>query len=286
MVASGAAGKLRPAVHGPDFLCMLRRDKGCRAVIRLVHVSKTYPNGGAAVRDLSLNIEAGEFVVLIGPSGCGKSTTLSLINRLIEPSAGTVEIDGMRIADTEQVALRRRIGFVFQGIGLFPHLTIAENIGITPRLLGWQQNRIAERTQELLQLVRLAPERYAARYPRELSGGEQQRVGVARALAAEPKIMLMDEPFGALDPLVRDELGAEVRSIHNRLGLTTVLVTHDMTEALLLADRIVVMRNGGIVQSGAPAELVRAPADDFVREMIENPRLRATRLAELLSAAP
>ncbi|HEX3653385.1 MAG TPA: ATP-binding cassette domain-containing protein [Rhizomicrobium sp.] len=255
-------------------------------MIRLVHVSKTYPNGGAAVRDLSLNIEAGEFAVLIGPSGSGKSTTLSLINRLIEPSAGTIEIDGEDIAQTEPVELRRRIGFVFQGIGLFPHLSVAENVGITPRLLGWQRSKIAERTLELLQLVQLAPERYAARYPRELSGGEQQRVGVARALAAEPKLMLMDEPFGALDPLVRDELGAEVRSIHDRLGLTTVLVTHDMTEALLLADRIVVMREGGIVQSGTPAELVRAPADDFVRDMIENPRRRATRLAELLSAAP
>ncbi|HEX3945208.1 MAG TPA: ATP-binding cassette domain-containing protein [Rhizomicrobium sp.] len=255
-------------------------------MIRLVHVSKTYPNGGTAVRNLSLNIEAGEFVVLIGPSGSGKSTTLSLINRLIEPSAGTIEIDGENIAQSEAVTLRRRIGFVFQGIGLFPHLTVAENIGITPRLLGWQRSKVAERTQELLQLVRLAPERYAARYQRELSGGEQQRVGVARALAAEPKIMLMDEPFGALDPLVRDELGAEVRSIHNRLGLTTVLVTHDMTEALLLADRIVVMRDGGIVQSGTPAELVRAPANDFVREMIENPRRRATRLADLLRAAP
>jgi osmoprotectant transport system ATP-binding protein len=255
-------------------------------VIRLVHVSKTYPNGGTAVRNLSLNIEAGEFVVLIGPSGSGKSTTLSLINRLIEPSVGTIEIDGENIAQTEPVALRRRIGFVFQGIGLFPHLTVAENIGITPRLLGWQRSRIIERTQELLQLVRLSPERYAARYPRELSGGEQQRVGVARALAAEPKLMLMDEPFGALDPLVRDELGAEVRSIHSRLGLTTVLVTHDMTEALLLADRIVVMRNAGIVQSGTPAELVRAPGNDLVREMIENPRRRATRLADLLRAAP
>ena len=271
--------------HGLSAICMVRRKKGCRAVIRLVHVSKTYPNGGAAVRDLSLNIEAGEFVVLIGPSGCGKSTTLSLINRLIEPSAGTVEIDGMRIADTEQVALRRRIGFVFQGIGLFPHLTIAENIGITPRLAGWERSRIAERVRELLQLVRLVPERYAARYPHELSGGEQQRVGVARALAAEPKIMLMDEPFGALDPLVRDELGAEVGSIHNRLNLTTVLVTHDMTEALLLADRIVVMRDGGIVQSGTPAQLVSAPADEFVREMIDNPRRRAMRLAEMLSTA-
>jgi osmoprotectant transport system ATP-binding protein len=255
-------------------------------VIRLDHISKIYANGSVAVRDLSLDIKTHEFVVLIGPSGCGKSTTLSLINRLIEPSTGAVEIDGMRIADTEPAALRRRIGFVFQGIGLFPHLTIAENIGITPRLVRCERRRIAERVRELLQLVRLAPERYATRYPHELSGGEQQRVGVARALAAEPKIMLMDEPFGALDPLVRDELGAEVGGIHNRLGLTTVLVTHDMTEALLLADRIVVMRDGSIVQSGTPAQLVSAPADEFVREMIDNPRRRAMRLAEMLSTAP
>ncbi len=254
-------------------------------MIRFDRVSKTYKNG-TAVRGLSLDIDAREFLVLIGPSGSGKSTALSLVNRLIEPSAGVIEIDGENIAHTSPAELRRHIGFVFQGIGLFPHLTVAENLGITPRLLGWERDRIAERAQELLHLVRLAPERYAARYPRELSGGEQQRVGVARALAAEPKILLMDEPFGALDPLVRDELGAEVRSIHERLGLTTVLVTHDMTEGLLLADRIAVMRDGGIVQCGTPAQLMSAPVDAFVREMIETPRRRATRLAEMLSVAP
>jgi osmoprotectant transport system ATP-binding protein len=254
-------------------------------MIRFDRVTKRYGDS-TAVRGLSLDIDAREFLVLIGPSGSGKSTALSLINRLIEPSAGTVEIDGRDIAQADPVELRRHIGFVFQGIGLFPHLTVAENIGIAPRLLGWDRGRIAKRIQELLQLVRLAPERYAARYPRELSGGEQQRVGVARALAAEPEILLMDEPFGALDPLVRDELGAEVRAIHERLGLTTVLVTHDMTEALLLADRIAIMRDGSIVQSGTPAQLVNAPADAFVRGMIESPRRRATRLAQMLSAAP
>lgn len=255
-------------------------------MIRLDHVSKSYASGNAAVCDMSLDIEGQEFVVLIGPSGSGKSTTLTLINRLIEPSAGSIEIDGEDIAHADPAKLRRHIGFVFQGVGLFPHLSVAENIGITPRLLRWERRRVAERTRELLQLVRLPPERYAARYPRELSGGEQQRVGLARALAAEPKILLMDEPFGALDPLVRDELGAEVRRIHDRLGLTTVLVTHDMTEALLLADRIIVIHDGSIMQSGAPAQLVTSPAGALVREMIESPRRRAVRLAEILSVPP
>ena len=253
-------------------------------MIRLNNVTKVYA-GKAAVRALTLEIADGEFAVLIGPSGCGKSTTLSLINRLIEPSAGTIAIDGQDIAHSDPVDLRRRIGFVFQGIGLFSHLTIAENIGITPRLLKWSRAEIGARVRELLELVRLAPDTYADRLPRELSGGEQQRVGVARALAARPKIMLMDEPFGALDPLVRDELGTDYRAIHDALGLTTVLVTHDMTEALLLADRIVVMRAGEIVQSGTPQDLLRTPANDFVRSMLETPRRRAQRLADALSVA-
>jgi osmoprotectant transport system ATP-binding protein len=253
-------------------------------MIRLDNVSKIYA-GKAAVRTLTLEIENGEFAVLIGPSGCGKSTTLSLINRLIEPSEGTIAVDELDIGQSDPVELRRRIGFVFQGIGLFPHLTIAENVSITPRLLGWSRADIEARMRELLQLVRLAPETYAPRLPRELSGGEQQRVGMARALAARPNIMLMDEPFGALDPLVRDELGADYRAIHEHLGLTTVLVTHDMTEALLLADRIIVMRAGEIVQIGTPQQLLRTPADDFVRSMIETPRRRAERLAEALSLA-
>jgi osmoprotectant transport system ATP-binding protein len=230
-------------------------------------------------------VEVGEFAVLVGPSGCGKSTALSLINRLNEPSAGVVRIEGQDASRLDAVALRRRIGFVFQGIGLFPHLTVAENIGMAPRLLGWQRGDIETRVKELLDLVRLPPARYAARLPDALSGGEQQRVGLARALAALPKIMLMDEPFGALDPLVRDEIASEYRTIHDRLGLTTVLVTHDITEALLLADTIAVMRDGEIVQSGSPRALIAAPRDDFVRRMIEAPRRQASRLAEALNIA-
>ena len=251
-------------------------------MIRLENVSKAYGAGGPVLRRLNLEIRAGQLAVLVGPSGCGKSTALSLINRLNEPSAGIIHIEGQNASGLDPVELRRRIGFVFQGIGLFPHLTVAENIGITPRLLGWRRSDIENRARELLDLVRLAPDRYATRLPDELSGGEQQRVGLARALAARPKIMLMDEPFGALDPLVRDELASEYRAIHDRLGLTTLLVTHDMTEALLLADSIAVMRDGEIVQSGSPRALIEAPADDFVRRMIETPRRRASRLAEAL----
>ena len=251
-------------------------------MIRFENVSKSYGKGHAVLHGLNLEIAEGEFAVLIGPSGCGKSTTLSLANRLIEPTRGAVLMDGTDTARMDPVLLRRQIGFVFQGIGLFPHLSVAENIGITPRLLGWPIQEISARVRELMEMVRL-PFAYAERLPGHLSGGEQQRVGLARALAARPKAMLMDEPFGALDPLVRDELGAEYRVLHDRLGLTTVLVTHDMTEALLLADDIVVMRDGGIVQRGSPRDLLRSPADDFVRGMIENPRRRAERLNQALS---
>jgi osmoprotectant transport system ATP-binding protein len=254
-------------------------------MIRLENVSKTYATGNPILRSLNLEIPRGEFAVLVGPSGCGKSTTLSLINRLNEPSAGVVHIDGQDASRLDPVELRRRIGFVFQDIGLFPHLTVGENIGITPRLLHWPRDQIESRVRELLELVRLPPDRYSARLPEELSGGEQQRVGVARALAARPKIMLMDEPFGALDPLVRDELASDYRDIHRQFGLTTVLVTHDMTEALLLADIIAVMHQGQIVQSGTPRALIEAPADDFVRRMIETPRRQANRLAEALNTA-
>ncbi|HSC18379.1 MAG TPA: ATP-binding cassette domain-containing protein [Rhizomicrobium sp.] len=251
-------------------------------MIRFENVSKRYGRGDAVLRGLNLEIAEREFAVLIGPSGCGKSTTLSLVNRLIAPTAGAVLMDGTDTAEMDPVMLRRRIGFVFQSVGLFPHLTIAENIGITPRLLGWSNQEVAMRVRELLEAVRL-PSAYEGRLPRQLSGGEQQRVGLARALAGRPKIMLLDEPFGALDPLVRDELGAEYRAIHDRLGLTTVLVTHDMTEALLLADDIVVMRQGEIVQRASPRDLLRSPAGDFVRSMIDSPRRRAERLNQALS---
>ena len=260
----------------------LGRQGGERPIaIELRDVAKAYGSGPPALRRLSLSISRGDLVVLIGPSGSGKSTALGLINRLIEPTEGTVSVDGADVRRSDPVTLRRRIGFVFQDVGLFPHLTVAENIGITPRLLDWPADRTAARVRELLELVRLDP-RFASRYPRQLSGGEQQRVGIARALAAGPDIMLLDEPFAALDPLVRDELGAEYRAIHDRLRLTTVMVSHDMTEALLLADRIVVLRDGELVQEGTPQQVVTAPADDFVRSLIEAPRRRAEQLRRAL----
>jgi len=228
----------------------------------------------------------GEFLVLIGESGSGKTTTLNMINRLTEPSGGRILVDGEDILAVDAVGLRRRMGYVFQGAGLFPHMTVGENIGVTPRLLGWPREAIAARVDELLQLMRLAPDEYRGRFPRELSGGQQQRIALARALAAKPKIMLMDEPFGALDPIIRDDLAEDYRQIHARLGLTTIFVTHDMTEAMMLGDRIAVMREGRLVQIGTPNELLSAPADDFVRSLVETPRKRARRLAEILRAAP
>jgi osmoprotectant transport system ATP-binding protein len=234
------------------------------------------------VHGLSLEVAQGDFLVLIGPSDCGKTTTLGMINRLVEPSAGRVEIEGLPPAASDPVILRRHIGYVFQEAGLFPHMTVAENIAITPRLLGWPKAETQARVSELLALVRLAEAGLALRLPRELSGGQRQRVALARALAARPDIMLLDEPFGALDPLTRDEIAEDYRRIHETLGLTTVMVTHDMTEALLLADRIGVMREGRLVQIGTPRQLLEAPADGFVAAMIDTPKRRARRLAEAL----
>ncbi|HWM62181.1 MAG TPA: ATP-binding cassette domain-containing protein [Rhizomicrobium sp.] len=252
-------------------------------MIKIVDVTKLYPGTAApSVRGLSLEIDGGDFLVLIGPSGCGKTTTLGMINRLVEPSAGRVEIEGLPPAASDPVILRRHIGYVFQEAGLFPHMTVAENIAITPRLLGWPKAETQARVSELLALVRLAQAGFALRLPRELSGGQRQRVALARALAARPAIMLLDEPFGALDPLTRDEIAEDYRRIHETLGLTTVMVTHDMTEALLLADRIGVMREGRLVQIGTPRQLLEAPADGFVAAMIDTPKRRARRLAEAL----
>jgi osmoprotectant transport system ATP-binding protein len=253
-------------------------------MIDIVNLTKEYHAGGRpAVSGLDLSVPTGEFLVLVGPSGCGKTTTLTMINRLTEPSSGEIRIDGASIRDADPVALRRRIGFVFQDVGLFPHLTAAENIGITLTLMGRPKAEIAARVDELMTQIAMPRSQFGARFPRALSGGQRQRVGLARALAAKPSIMLMDEPFGALDPLTRDELAPEYRALHDKLGLTTVLVTHDMTEAFLLADRIAVMREGHLVQVGTPHEIVSKPADDHVRALIENPKSRARALARVLS---
>jgi osmoprotectant transport system ATP-binding protein len=237
------------------------------------------------VRGVNLRVGDGEFLVLIGESGSGKTTTLNMINRLVEPSGGRILIDGADVRAGDSVALRRQIGFVFQEIGLFPHMTVAENIAITPHLLRWPEAEIDARVRELLELVQLDFATVAGRFPAQLSGGQRQRIGVARALAARPKIMLMDEPFGALDALIRDELAAEYRAIHDKLGLTTILVTHDMTEAFLLAGRIAVMRDGELLQVATPKELAARPANDFVRRMIEIPRRRAEKLAMAMQSA-
>ena len=254
-------------------------------MIDIINLTKEYPAGGrTAVAGLDLTIASGEFLVLVGPSGCGKTTTLTMINLLTEPSAGEIRIDGENIRNSDPVALRRRIGFVFQDVGLFPHLTAAENIGITLKLMRTPKPEIEARTDELMAQMHMPRAQFGTRLPRALSGGQRQRIGLARALAAKPSIMLMDEPFGALDPLTRDELAPEYRALHDALKLTTVLVTHDMTEAFLLADRIAVMRAGKLVQIGTPHEIVSRPTDDFVRALIENPRKRALALARVMEA--
>lgn len=238
------------------------------------------------VADVSFQVARGELLVLVGRSGSGKTTTLKLINRLIEPTRGRVTIDGEEASQVPPHLLRRRIGYVFQQVGLFPHLTIEENIGVTPRLLGWNRERWRAKVRALLELVEL-PEDIATRYPRQLSGGQEQRVGVARALAAEPKLMLLDEPFGALDPLTRDRLQQSFGAIRQQLDLTAILVTHDMSEALLLGDRVAVLRAGKLVQIGTPAELLKAPADEYVEQLLDTPRRQARALARVLgSEAP
>lgn len=250
-------------------------------MIRFERVTKTHGGGSRALDEISFEVAAGELMVLLGPSGCGKTTTLKSINRLVEPTSGTVYLDGRDVRAGDAIALRRSVGYVFQGFGLFPHMTVAENVGIVPGLLGWPEDETRARVDELLDLVGLPPREYGARFPKELSGGQQQRVGLARALAARPRVLLMDEPFGALDPVTRDALQLELRRIHEALGLTTVMVTHDMTEALLLADRILVMAKGRIEQLGTPAELLEAPASDVVRALMETPRRQLDRLEQL-----
>ncbi|MCF7803115.1 MAG: ABC transporter ATP-binding protein [Candidatus Marinimicrobia bacterium] len=249
-------------------------------MIHLERVSKQY-NSTIAVDKLTLNVNQGELLVLLGTSGCGKTTTLKMINRLIEPDSGAITIDGTPTMDIDVVVLRRQIGYVFQGIGLFPHMTVGENVGIIPKLSGWSDELRNERIRELLDLLNLPPEEFANRKPAQLSGGQQQRIGVARALAARPDIMLMDEPFGALDPLTRVQLQEEYQSIRKQLGVTTVFVTHDMTEALLMGDRIAVMRDGALIQIDTPGEMVNHPADEYVARLMETPKRQADALEQL-----
>ncbi|MCY7766132.1 choline ABC transporter ATP-binding protein OpuBA [Bacillus inaquosorum] len=241
-------------------------------MLTLENVSKTYKGGKKAVNNVNLKIAKGEFICFIGPSGCGKTTTMKMINRLIEPSAGKIFIDGENIMEQDPVELRRKIGYVIQQIGLFPHMTIQQNISLVPKLLKWPEQQRKERARELLKLVDMGPE-YLDRYPHELSGGQQQRIGVLRALAAEPPLILMDEPFGALDPITRDSLQEEFKKLQKTLHKTIVFVTHDMDEAIKLADRIVILKAGEIVQVGTPDDILRNPADEFVEEFIGKERL-------------
>ena len=250
-------------------------------MIQLDRVVKAWRDG-PTVGPLTLTIAAGEFVAILGGSGCGKTTTLKMINGLIPPDAGEVRIEGL--AAEPGYLRRRRIGYVFQEIGLFPHMSVAENIAVGPRLAEWTRPRIEARVAALLTLVALPPD-LGGRMPAALSGGQRQRVGLARALAAEPGIMLMDEPFGALDPVVREGLGRDYRALHEELGLTTVMVTHDVTEALLLADRIVVMEAGAILADNRPGVLLADHAEPAVRALMETPRRQARRLEDLARGA-
>src|SRR5436190_19473761 len=250
--------------------------------ITFAHVGKSFDAGRVrAVDDVTLEVAEGEFLAIVGGSGSGKTTLLRLASRLIESDSGNIKVEGEDVRAADPVSLRRRIGYVFQSGGLFPHISVAGNIGITPKLLRAPAAEISARVDELLDLVRLDRAQYRDRFPHELSGGQRQRVGVARALAARPRIVLMDEPFGALDPLTRDALGDDYRALHSKLGLTTVMITHDMTEAILLADRVAVMRGGRLLAQGTPAELSNTH-DAYVGELLRTPRRQAERLNVLL----
>ena len=248
--------------------------------IELSGVAKRYGTH-LALAGVDLAVGGGEFVALVGASGSGTTTLLKTINGLVRPDEGVVRVEGVDTTLRPAHELRRAIGYVFQEVGLFPHLTVAENIAITPKLLGWPAARIGARVETLLDLVAL-PREVASRAPTQLSGGQRQRVGVARALAAEPKLVLMDEPFGALDPLTRDGLGRDYRALHDALGLTTVMVTHDMGEAILLADRIVVLEHGRVLADGRAQALIGPDQPQGVRDLLEAPRRQAERLRQAL----
>lgn len=265
------------------------RTSNGRPMIRLRGLEKRFSGQEEpAVHSLDLDVPEGEIAVLVGPSGCGKTTTLRLINRLIEPTGGRIELQGEDVTDVHPDRLRRRMGYVIQQIGLFPHQTIAENIGTVPRLIGWDGERIASRVEELLEVVGMDPAEYRSRYPRELSGGQSQRVGVARAMAADPPVLLMDEPFGAIDPITRERLQDEFLRVQDDLHKTVVFVTHDIDEAVKLGDRICLLRQGGrVVQYDTPERLLTAPADEFAEQFIGSGALvRGLRLARVESIEP
>ena len=238
-------------------------------MIRLEGVTKLFPGAARpAVDAIDLEVPDGETCVIIGPSGCGKTTTLRMVNRLIEPSSGRIVVQGEDVTGADPVQLRRRIGYVIQGVGLFPHLTVADNVATVPRLLGWAQDRISKRVDEMLSLVGLDPREFTERRPGSLSGGQRQRVGVARALAADPPVMLMDEPFGAVDPVVRARLQREFAEILRRLGKTVIMVTHDIDEAIRMGDRVAIMRDGSLVQYDTPDRLLSGPVNAFVADFV------------------
>ncbi|MGH9000943.1 MAG: ABC transporter ATP-binding protein, partial [Acidimicrobiia bacterium] len=262
---------------------------GDHPALRLEGVTKQYQAGAPpAVRDVSLDVPRGETVVLVGPSGCGKTTTLKMINRLVEPSAGRILLEGRDVTGVDPDELRRGIGYVIQQIGLFPHLDVARNIGLVPKVLGWDQGRISSRVDELLDLVGLDPGAFRSRYPKELSGGQSQRIGVARALAADPPVLLMDEPFGAIDPVTRARLQEELLALQRLLRKTIVFVTHDIDEAVKMADRIAVFGpDGRVAQYDTPDRLLAAPAGDFVAGFVgRGPLLKRLALRRVADAAP
>jgi osmoprotectant transport system ATP-binding protein len=259
--------------------------------IRINHVYKSFDDQETwAVKDVVLTIPAHSFVVFLGPSGCGKTTLLKMVNRLIEPTHGEIFVDGVNIRSKNPTDLRRGMGYSIQHTGLFPHMTVEKNIGVVPDLLGWPQARIEERVRELLTLMNMAPETFLHRSPAQLSGGQQQRVGIARALAADPSILLMDEPFGAIDAITRDDLQAEIAQLHQKLDKTILFVTHDVDEALRLADYIAVMQGGELVQFARPVELLSAPANPFVAKLLNTEdkirQISLIRLDEIMQPLP
>jgi osmoprotectant transport system ATP-binding protein len=246
-------------------------------VIRFDDVTKVFPDGTKALNGVTVTIPTHKLTAIIGPSGCGKTTLMRMINRLELPTSGEIFIDGLAISERDEVELRRSIGYVIQRIGLIPHMTIEENIAMVPEMLGWEEGRISARVEELLELVDLDSDTYRSRYPFELSGGQQQRVGVSRALASDPNIILMDEPFSALDPISREQLQVELRKLQKQIRKTIVFVTHDMDEALEIADEIIIMREGQIEQMATPDELIEHQATDFVRDFIGQNRIARRR---------